>query len=154
MHTPKRQQRGLNITAPPRLDLGGSAHNNNNSNTASRAIEGQLDEIKWQAKIQCTIIGDFAHSVDLFMSSHRQEERSFAQELCSKVVGHITASLQGDSTDPSCSQSTHKAMTSRTVSYADMAKTLRNSGADLRGAKAPGPTAISVTTEKGKKRDD
>ena len=45
-------------------------------------------------------------------------------------------------------------MTSRTVSYADMAKTLRNSGADLRGTKAPGPTAISMTTEKGKKRDD
>ena len=137
--TSKRQQRSLNSTAPPRLDLGGSAHNNNNSNIASRAIKGQLDEIERQAKIQRAVIQDFAHSVNLFVSSHRQEEHSFAQELCSKIIGHLTASLQGDSTDPACSQSTHEAMTSGIVSFADMAKTLRNSGADFRSTKTPQP---------------
>jgi hypothetical protein len=143
--TPKRQQRSLNNTAPPRLDLGGSAHNINKSNIASRAIKGQLDEIERQAKIQHAVIQDFAHSVDLFVSSRRQEERSFAQELCSKIVGHLTASLQGNSTDPARSQSTHEATTSGTVSYADIAKTLKNSGADFRSAKTP---LISTTTGK------
>ena len=92
------------------------------------------------------------------MFSYRQEERSFAQKLCSKVVGHLTAFLQGDSTDPARSQSTYEATTLGTVSFADMAKTLRNSGADFRSAKTPrpplGPTLISTTTEKGKKWDD
>lgn len=44
----KRQQRALNITAPPRLDIGGSTYT---SSTTSRAIRGQLDEIERRARV-------------------------------------------------------------------------------------------------------
>ena len=73
---PKRQQRALNTTAPPRLDLGGSTHTNN---TASRAIRGQLDEMEQKARAQRTVMRDFANTVDLFVSERsKPEERSFA----------------------------------------------------------------------------
>jgi hypothetical protein len=64
-HTSKRQQRKLNVTAPPRLDLGGGA---NTINTVSRAIGGQLDVLEHEAKLQYTIINVFASTVDYFVA--------------------------------------------------------------------------------------
>jgi hypothetical protein len=46
--TSKRQQRSLNVTAPPRLELGGSA---NIMKTASTAIGSQLDALEREAKL-------------------------------------------------------------------------------------------------------
>jgi hypothetical protein len=54
--TTKRQQRVLNVNAPPRLDLGGGAHT---SNTATAAIGGRLNPIEQEVKIQRTIMYEF-----------------------------------------------------------------------------------------------
>src|ERR1700734_4465697 len=97
---------------------------------------------------------DFANIVDHFVSEQsKPEERSFAQDLYERIIGFLTTSLH--------TASASLAPTAP-ASYADMAKTLRNSGADLRSAKAPrppppagkGPTLISTYTEKEKKQDD
>ena len=63
--TSKRQQRNLNVTAPPRLDLGGGA---NTINTTSKAIGSQLDALEREAKLQRTIMNGFASTVDHFMA--------------------------------------------------------------------------------------
>jgi hypothetical protein len=100
------------------------------------------------------VIRDFANIVDHFvLEQSKPEERSFAQDLYERIIGFLTTSLH--------TASASLAPTAP-ASYADMAKTLRNSGADLRSAKAPrppppagkGPTLISTYTEKEKKRDD
>jgi hypothetical protein len=68
-----------------------------NDNAALKAIGGQLDEIERRAKVQRTVMRDFAHDVNLFVSSLRLEEHIFAQDLCSKVIAFLTASLQVES---------------------------------------------------------
>ena len=97
---------------------------------------------------------DFANIVDHFvLEQSRPEERSFAQDLYERIIGFLTTSLH--------TASVSLAPTAL-ASYADMAKTLRNSGADLCSAKAPrppppagkGPTLISISTAKEKKQDD
>ena len=91
----KRQQRNINVTAPPRLDLGGGART---SHTATTAIGGQLDAIEREAKIQRTLMYNFATIVDQFVSSHKKpDERSFAHDMCNKVVNFLTTSLYADS---------------------------------------------------------
>ena len=156
---PKRQQRALNITAPPRLDLGGSTH----TTTASKAIGGQLDEIERKARVQRTVMRDFASIVDHFvLEQSKPEEHSFTQDLCGRIIGFLTTSLHAAPTSSTTGPMSSVPAPVAPASYADMAKTLRNSGADIRSTKAPrptppargGPTPISGTTEKGKKRDN
>ena len=93
----KRQQRALNVNPPPRLDLGGGTHT---SKTASIAISGQLDAIERKAKIHRTVMVDFASTVDKFVSSYKQsEQRSFAHDMCDKIISFLTTSLYADSND-------------------------------------------------------
>jgi hypothetical protein len=63
--TSKRQQRNLNVTIPSRLNLGRDV---NTINTASKAIGGQLDALKREAKLQRTIMNGFASAVDQFVA--------------------------------------------------------------------------------------
>jgi len=147
----KRQQRNLNVTAPPRLDLGGGA---NTVNTASKAIGGQLDALEREAKLQRSIMNAFASTVDQFVAQWKQpDERKLAHDICNKVVNFLSTSLYADSSIyvPLRIQSQHStAPSAKSVSFADMAKTLKNSGADFHSAKAPsssssgrGATSIS-----------
>jgi len=138
-HTSKRHQK--NVVPPVRLDLGRGARN---SNTATIAITSQLDAIEREAKIQRTIMYDFASTVDTFVSAYQhQEHRKAAHELCDKVVSFLSTSLfaethnfapirlRSQNSDPSSSSAP------KSVTFAGMAKTLRNSGADFHPAKAP-----------------
>src|SRR5438045_7314472 len=81
--TMKRHQRDLNVNPPPRLDLGGGARD---CNTASKAISGQLEALEREARIQRTVMNDFATMVDSFVSAYNNEERKFAQDMCNKIV--------------------------------------------------------------------
>ena len=171
--TSKRQQRNLNVIAPPCLDLGGGA---NTVNTASKAISGQLDALEHEAKLQHTIMNGFASMVDHFVAQWKQpDERKLAHDICSRVVNFLSTSLYADSSIfiPLRIQSQHStappSSAAKSVSFADMAQTLKNSGADFRSAKVPSPSSsgwgvtsisggISLTsTETGsstKKRED
>jgi hypothetical protein len=165
--TSKRQQRSLNVTAPPRLELGGSA---NTTNAASKAIGGRLDALDREAKLQRTIMSAFASTVDQFVAQWKlPDERKLALDISSRVVKFLSTSLAADSSSyiPIRAQSEHSAAPTasgpKSVSFADMAKTLKNSGADFRSAKIPSlsslgraSTAISGGPSLGptKKRED
>jgi hypothetical protein len=133
--TTKRHQRDLNVYPPPRLDLGGGARN---CNTASKAISGQLEALEREARIQRTVMNDLATTVDTFVSAYQNEERKFAQDICNKIVHYLTNSLVAESNSfipirvPSQLSGTPTPTAAKSVSFADMAKTLRNSGADFR----------------------
>ena len=93
--TSKRQQRNLNVTAPPRLDLGGGV---NTVNTASKAIGGQLNALEREAKLQRTIMNAFASTVDQFVAQWKQpNERKLAYNIYNKVVNFLSTSLYVDS---------------------------------------------------------
>jgi hypothetical protein len=146
IRTTKRQQRVLNVNPPPRLNLGGGAHT---SNTATTAIGGRLDAIEREAKIQRTIMYDFASTVDQFVSSYEMpDERSFAHDMCNKIVSFLTTSLYADSNNyvPIRIQSQTSRGTpssaAKSVSFADVAKTLKSSGANFSSAKT-GSTSSS-----------
>jgi hypothetical protein len=130
--TTKRHQRALNINAPPRLDLGSDART---SNTATTAIGGRLDAIEREAKLQRTVMYDFASTVDKFVSSYKQpEQRSFAHDMCNKIVSFLTTSLDADTNGSTFvpirvrSQppgGTPSSSAAKSASFADMAKTLK-----------------------------
>ena len=130
--TAKRHQRALDVHPPPRLDLGGGA---NISNTASSAIGGRLDAIEREAKIQRTVMHDFASTVDKFVSSYQQpEKRTFAQDMCDKIVSFLTTSLSAGIS------STHiqsQFSGASTPTFAGIAKTLKNTGVDFHTTKGP-----------------
>ena len=97
--TSKRQHRTLstNTEPPPRLSLGESAPN---SHEATAAISTQLEAIEREAKIQRTVMYDFASTVDRFVSSYKLlEQRTFAHDLCNKVVSFLTASLYAETSN-------------------------------------------------------
>src|SRR5438045_6430751 len=132
--TMKRHQRDLNVNPPPHLDLGGGAHN---CNTTSKAISGQLEALECEAHIQCTVMNDFTTMVDSFVSAYNNKERKFAQDMCNKIVHYLTNSLFAKSNNfiPICIQSqlssgTPISASAKSVSFMDMAKTLKNLGAD------------------------
>ena len=153
--TSKRQHRNLNVTAPPRLDLGGGA---NTVNTASKAIGGQLDALEREAKLQRTIMNAFASTVDHFVAQWKQpDERKLAHDICNRVVNFLSTALYADSSIfvPLRIQSQYStappSSAAKSVSFADMAKTLKNSGADFRSAKAPSSSSSgrSATSSSG-----
>src|SRR5438552_14891428 len=87
---------------------------------------------------------DFASTVDKFVSLYKQsEQRSFAHDMCDKIISFLTTSLYVDSNDfiPLCiqSQTSRGSLTpaSKSVSFMGMAKTLKNSGADFHTTKVP-----------------
>ena len=130
---------------PPRLDLGGSAPN---SNTATNAIRSNLEAIDRQARLQRTIMYDFAGIVDKFVSSYKNpDERSFAHDMCDKVVSYLTTAMYADSANfipiGIRSQAPSSSAPSKSVSWADVAKTLKNSRADFRGATKTPSSAFS-----------
>jgi hypothetical protein len=133
--TSKRHQRELNVNPPPRLDLGGSARN---CTTASKAISGQLEALEREARIQRTVMNDLAATVDSFVSAYHNEERKFAQDLCNKIVHYLTNSVFAERNNfipirvQSQPSGTPTSTPAKSVSFADMAKTLQNSGADFR----------------------
>jgi hypothetical protein len=148
-NTPKRQQRAAtNIVPPPNLELDGRALN---ENTATAAIGGRLDEIEREAKLQRTVMYDFAASVDKFVSSYRDpDQKAAAHELCNKVVSFLTTSLYAETNGTNyapiriksrISEQTSSKTTSKSVSFADMAKTLKNSGADFRSTQTHSTSA-------------
>src|SRR5438045_5583920 len=113
---------------------------------------------------------------DHFMAQWNQpDEFKLAHDICSSVVNFLLTSLYADSSIfvPLRIQSQHStappSSAAKSVSFADMAQTLKNSGADFRSAKAPSPSSsgrgitsisggVSLTaTETGspiKKRED
>ena len=132
----KRHQRDLNVNPPPHLDLGGGARD---CNTASKAISGQLEALEHEACIQRTVMNDFATMVDSFVSAYNNEQRKFAQDMCNKIVHYLTNSLFAESNNyipirvqSQLSSGTPTSASAKSVSFADMAKTLKNSGADFR----------------------
>lgn len=143
----KRHQR-LNTNPPPRLNPGGDTPI---QTTASKAISSQLEAIERETRIQHTIMNDFAITVDRFVSTYKHDERKFAQDMCNDIVKFLTNSLFARSSNfvPIRVQSQPSSST-KSVSFAGLAKTLRNSGADFH-SKQPGsstpsgsrPTAIS-----------
>ena len=157
--TNKRQQRALIVNPPLRLDLGSGTHT---SNTASTAVSGQLDAIERKAKIHHTVIVDFASTVDKFVSSYKQsEQRSIAHDMSDRIVSFLTTSLYVDSNDfvPLRIQSQPSrgllTPTPKSVSFAGMAKILKNSRPDFHTTKAPSTSTsnfggVSLTSsEKG-----
>lgn len=135
----KRQQR-LNVNPPPRLNPGGDTPI---QTTASKAISSQLEAIEREARIQHTIMNDFASMVDRFVSTYKHDERKFAQDMCNDIVKFLTNSLFARSNNfvPIRIQSQPSTST-KSVSFAGLAKTLRNSGADF-FAKQPQSTTLS-----------
>ena len=85
---------------------------------------------------------NFASTVDKFVSSYKQpEQRSFAHDMCNKIVSYLTTSLYADTNSfvpiRVQSQSSRGAASSsapKSVSFADIAKTLKNSGAEFHNA--------------------
>jgi hypothetical protein len=150
-----KRQKDLNVNPPPRLELGGGART---CTTASKAISGQLEALEREARIQRTVMNDFAIAVDAFVTAHdRPEERKAAQDMCDKVVRFLTSSLFAETNifvplrikSPPGS-GTPSSGSAKSVSFADMAKTLKNSGADYRTPKSAStsssgsrPTSIS-----------
>jgi hypothetical protein len=136
--TAKRQQRALDVHPPPRLDLGGGA---NISNTASSAIGGRLDAIEREAKIQRTVMYDFASTVDKFVSSYQQpEKRAFAHNMCDNIVSFLTASLSAGITSAHIqSQPSGGVRSASAPTFAGIAKTLKNTGVDFH-TKGPSPS--------------
>jgi hypothetical protein len=124
----KRHQR-LNVNPPPRLNPGGDTPI---QTTASKAISSQLEAIEREARIQHTVMNDFASTVDRFVSTYKHDERKFAQDMCDDIVKFLTNSLFARSSNfvPIRVQSQPSSST-KSVSFAGLAKTLRNSGADF-----------------------
>lgn len=139
--TSKRQHRTLSINtvAPPRLNLGESAPTRHN---AAAAIDGELDAIDKEAKIQRTVMHDFACTVDQFVAAYKlPEQRTFAHDLCSRVVSYLTASLYAETANyapirlRSQPSLTTLSTTPKSVSWVDVAKTPKNSGATPQGTR-------------------
>ena len=114
------------------------------SRVASIAISSQLDTIEHKAKIYYIVIVDFASNIDKVVSSYKQlEQRSFGHDMSNKIVSFLTTSLYVDSNDfvllriqsqPSRGLSTPAP---KSISFASMAKTLKNSRVDFHTTKAP-----------------
>ena len=139
--TSKRHRRDLNVNPPPRLELGGGAHNN----MAAATIRNQLDAIERDAKLQRTIMYDFANNVDKFVSSYeRPELRNAAYKLSERVVGFLTTYLYAETNGATYapirikshpSREASSSGPSKSVSFAEvagMANSLRNPGVNLR----------------------
>src|SRR5436190_24278945 len=88
--TMKRHQRDLNVNPLPHLNLGGGPRN---CNTASKAISGQLEALEHEARIQRTVMNDFATMVDSFVSAYNNKERKFAQDMCNKIVHYLCEAI-------------------------------------------------------------
>src|SRR5438045_2653670 len=132
--TMKRHQRDLNVNPLPHFDLGGGARD---CNTTSKAISGQLEALKCEARIQRTVMNDFTTMVDSFVSAYNNKECKFAQDMCNKIVHYLTNSLFTESNNfipihvqSQLSSGTPTSASAKSISFADMAKTLKNSGAD------------------------
>ncbi|KFY93273.1 hypothetical protein V500_03800 [Pseudogymnoascus sp. VKM F-4518 (FW-2643)] len=80
--------------------------------------------------------------VDRFVSTYKHDERKFTQDMCNDIVKFLTNSLFARSNNfvPICIQSQPSSST-KSVSFAAVAKTLRNSGADFY-AKQPQSTTL------------
>src|SRR5438045_9514116 len=85
---------------------------------------------------------------DHFMAQWNQpDEFKLAHDICSSVVNFLLTSLYVDSSIfiPLRIQSQHSAAppssAAKSVSFTDMAQTLKNSGADFHSAKAPSPSS-------------
>src|ERR1700759_4942353 len=109
----------------------------------------------------------FASTVDQFVAQWKlPDERKLALDISSRVVDFLSTSLSAGSSDyaPIRVQSEHSAAPTssgpKSVSFADMAKTLKNSGADFRSAKTPSFSSLGRAPTGGpslsptKKRED
>lgn len=127
-HITKRHQR-LNVNPPPRLNPGGDTPI---QTMASKAISSQLEAIEREARIQYTIMNDFASMVDRFVSTYKHDERKFAQDMYNDIVNYLTNSLFARSSNFVLIRvQSQPSSTTKSVSFVGLAKTLRNSGADF-----------------------
>jgi hypothetical protein len=87
-------------------------------------------------------MNDFASMVDRFVSTYKHDERKFVQDMCNDIVKFLTNSLFARSNNFVLIriQSQPSSLT-KSVSFAAVAKTLRNSGADFY-AKQPQSTTL------------
>lgn len=122
----------------------------NTNTTASAAIRNQFDAIDKKAKLQRDIITAFATNVDAFVASFKDTEaRNAAYGLSSKVVNYLATSLFAESGGEvyapirlrSQNSGVPTSSAPKSVTFAGMAKTLKNSGADFHG---PNPAKSST----------
>jgi len=126
----------MNTNPPPRLDLGGRT---NTVNTASLAIGDRLDAIDRERNIQRTVMDDFALTLDKLVGSYKhQEHRAYAQDIVQQVIKYVTTSVFAanapSGTPPS---SLPKSVSFGRPTYAGVAGSLKNSGADFHSTKTP-----------------
>ena len=90
--------------------------------------------------------------VGKFMSSYKQPEQcSFAHDMCNKIISYLMTSLYADTNCfvPICIQSqpsggAASSLALKSVSFTDMVKTLKNSGADFHNAQTPSLSASGI----------
>lgn len=157
----KRQQRVLNNLPPPKIDYkGGGAINN----TVAAALNGQLNAYEQEARVTRLVYGDFARNVDSFVASYQQPgHRKVACDIAEKFVEYISNALRieinGANLAPLQTQSQRSAEATSSalkVTFAEVAKgkTLTNSGADAKAAKAARSSAPGKTDATKPKKED
>src|SRR6195952_2372418 len=139
---PRKQQQKVTYQIPPPLRLGDRT---NTSTTASNAINGRLDAIERTTQIRHSVVRDFGALVDKFVSQYQQKEkRDFAHDIGNKFVHFLSTSVFAETNTSVplrlASQKTSSGDDSpppgpAPTTYAGMAKTLKNSGADFNAAK-------------------
>src|SRR6195952_4226965 len=139
---PRKQQQRVNYTIPPPLRLGDRAPA---SHAASNAINGRLDAIEKTTHIRHAVVRDFGKLVDDFVSSYQQkDQRDFAHDIGNKFVHFLSASVFAETSNFVPLRLTSQKASSgddslppapAPTTYAGMAKTLKNSGADFDTAK-------------------
>jgi hypothetical protein len=132
----------MDVNPPPRLDLGSSM---NTTKTATTAIGDKLDATEREQQIQRTVIRDFATSLDQLVESYKQQEhRAYAEAVVQNIIKYITTSAFAETVISGSPPSSAP----KAVSFAGMARTLKNSGADF----YPERTSASASSGQGPAR--
>ncbi|KAJ5135710.1 uncharacterized protein N7515_004988 [Penicillium bovifimosum] len=89
LHAAKRRKDQHGHQQPPHPTLG--------SESASAAIQNQLDEADRKARVRREVLGSLAETVDKFVADRKQpDERALAQNICERFIEFITMSDYAD----------------------------------------------------------